>query len=232
MSDPFRNLRLYWHRFRGTQSLLLAGVRLATGAQVPKLVRSLIFKRVYERAEQELLGKAVRAGDCVLEIGAGIGFIGLLAAKLAGPSGRVISYEANAELEALIRANYTLNSAHPDLRMRAVTVDGAPVAFHVNQSLLSSSLYAREETAQDHVVESDAIDAVLAELSPNVLVMDVEGAEIDLLGASDLSGLRVIVLEIHPHIVGEKPIADLVDHLKTLGFDAAEQRENTVLFTR
>ena len=232
LGDPFRNLRLYWHRFRNTKSTELEGVRLATGASTPKLVRSLIFKRTYERAERILLRNIVQPGDCVLEIGAGIGFIGLLSAKLAGSSGRVVSYEANPALRPLIEANYTKNSLRPELRMRAISIDGQPVELHVNKSLLSSSFFSREETQSIQKIESDALQTVLGELNPDVLVMDVEGAEIDLLSACDLSAIRSILVELHPHIVGDGKITALLESLYDQGFKPTETLERNITLGR
>ncbi len=46
--------------------------------------------------------KTVIKGDQVVELGAGIGLIGLIARKLAGPDGGAISFEANPVLEDVI----------------------------------------------------------------------------------------------------------------------------------
>ncbi|MEM9755364.1 MAG: FkbM family methyltransferase [Pseudomonadota bacterium] len=219
MPNPLRSLFLHWHRWRGTRVVLRDGVRISTDpGTTPKLVRSLLFKNTYEAAERTLLPRVVRAGDCVLDIGGGIGLVGLLAARLVGPEGRVVSYEANPGLEPMIRANYALNPSAPELRMRAVTPDGAAVTFHVADNLVSSSLHAREAATRAITVDSDALDPVIADLQPDVLVMDVEGAEVDLLPAAHLRGLRALVLELHPHVVGAEAISALTAALAAKGF--------------
>lgn len=232
MADPFRNLRLYWHRMRDTQTVNLAGVRLRSGTDQARAVRNGLFKRTYEVPEQTLLQQAVRPGDTVLEVGAGIGFIGLLSARMAGPSGRVVSYEANPRLQPVIAANYALNADRPELRMRAITQDGAPVTFHVSDNVVSSSLYQRAETQSAVAVDSDALHAALSEIAPDILVMDVEGAEVDLLAEGDLAPIRAAVIELHPHIVGEARIADLIDSLAARGLSVAARLDKNVLVTR
>ncbi|MEM6608937.1 MAG: FkbM family methyltransferase [Pseudomonadota bacterium] len=231
-SDPFRNLRLYWHRFRKTKSIELEGVRLVTDASMPKLIRSLIFKRTYEQAERVLLRDIVQPGDCVLEIGAGIGFIGLLSARLAGPSGRVVSYEANPALRPLIEANYAKNSLRPELRMRAVSIDGRPIELHVNESILSSSFFSREATQSIQRIKSDAFQTILRELNPDVLVMDVEGAETDLLAACDLGTMRSALVELHPHIVGDDKITALLEGLSDQGFGPTKTLDKNITLRR
>jgi len=232
LADPFRNLRLYWHRARDTQTIELAGVRLNCGSDQARAVRNGLFKRTYEGAEQRLLEKAVRPGDKVLEIGAGIGFIGLLSARLVGPSGRVVSYEANPRMQQVIEANYALNGEQPELRMRAVTPDGKPVTFHLSENVVSSSLYQRSQSQTAVTVDSDALHDALEEVAPDVLVMDVEGAEVDLLAMGDLASIRSAVIELHPYIVGEDRIAALLQSLQDRGFAVTSQLENNVLIER
>ncbi len=113
------------------------------------------------------------------------------------------------------------------LRLRAVTVDGAPISFFRNENVVSSSIYDRGLTAQKVTVESVPINQVLAEDRATVLVMDVEGAEIDLLRAADLSGLREIIVELHPHIVGEEATRAMIDDICARGFiDAGRIHKN------
>ena len=178
MANPMRNVSLHWHRLRRTRQRVLDGVRLTTEPDlVPHRVRSFLFKNTYEDAERALVSRTVREGDRVLEIGGGIGFVGLLCARLAGARGAVLSYEANPNLEPVIRANYAINVLRPKLRMKAMSRNGGPVSFHVADNVLSSSMRARPEAEREVTVDSDALCDVLAEHRPDVLVMDVEGAE-------------------------------------------------------
>jgi FkbM family methyltransferase len=211
---------------------LLDGVRVSTDpAKAPARVRNALYKNTYEDAERALVSRAVRPGDRVLEIGGGIGFVGLLCARLA-QDGRVVSYEANPALEPAIRTNYALNDAVPELRLKAVSTDGGPVSFHVAENVVSSSLMARRETGREVTVASDAFSAILEELEPDVLVMDVEGAEVDLLPSADLGGLRSIILELHPHVVGDAASDGVVAYLREQGFSLSMKARANVLMER
>lgn len=79
---------------------------------------------------------------------------------------------------------------------------------------------------------SDALADVLAELRPDVVVMDVEGAEIELLADVDLAEVRAMVVELHPHIVGEDKIAALMASLEARGFEVTGDMRKNVLLTR
>lgn len=232
MKNPFRNFLLAWHRMRNTQVSTLDGVRLATGLDTPKLVRSLIFKRNYERDEAKLLRSAVQSGDQVLEIGAGIGFIGLLAARLAG-QGRVTSYEANPAMQKVIETNCALNPVTPDLRMRAVTRDGRPLVFHQAENILSSSIVARSDVNTTEVkVKADAIGKVLDEISPDVVVVDVEGAEADLLPEVIDRAIPRLLVEFHPHIIGVETIEAIKASALAAGYEVVQESGDNVFFAR
>lgn len=232
MADPLRNLRRAWHLALGTARYAHFGVRLRTGVDdLPKSVRGHIFKGGYEDVEAELVQKIVQPGDRVLEVGTGIGFVSILCAKLAG-EGRVTSYEANPALAQIIRDNYAENALTPDLRMKAVTVDGSPIRFFADPQILSSSLIDRNLPSDEITVEADAMTHAMADVAPDLIVMDVEGAEVDLLPAADLSAVRALIIEVHPHIVGADRIAAMDAALAAQGLLPTETRHKTVLYQR
>lgn len=232
MADPFRNLRRQWHLTMATARYTHWGVDLKTGpSDIPKTVRSHVFKGGYEAVEAELVKGILKPSDRVLEVGTGIGFVSILCAKLAS-EGHVTSYEANPALEQIIRDNYALNDLSPDLRMKAVTVDGSPIRFFADPNILSSSLIDRDIASNEITVDSDPIADVMAEVAPNVIVMDVEGAEVDLLPAADLSNVRAMVVEVHPHIVGVAKIAAMDEALAEQGLLPTKSLHKTVLYTR
>jgi FkbM family methyltransferase len=230
VSDPFRNVRLHWHRLRGTREIVLGGVRLGCGPEQSEAIRNGLYKGTYEAAERELLKKHLKEGMRVLEIGGGIGFIGLLAARIAGP-GKVLTYEANPKLQPAISANHTRNAVAPELRMRAITTDGEPVTFHQSDNVISSSIYDRPESELSIEVQSDAFQDVLAEWQPDMVVMDVEGYEVDLL-ATPPDGPTLLLVELHPHVVGEARIAAMLDNLVANGFEVTERLQKNALLTR
>lgn len=230
MSDPFRNLRLHWHRLLGTRVIVLDGIRVGAGPDQPAAVRNGLYKGGYEGAERRLLQRHLKPGMRVLEIGGGIGFVGLLAARIAGP-GQVLTYEANPALEATIRANHARNPVAPELRMRAVTTDGQPVTFHQSDNVVSSSIYDRAEAQREITVESDGFADAVADWRPDMVVMDVEGYEVDLL-ATPPDGPSHLLVELHPHVVGQDRIDELVATLSRHGFSVCERQHKNALFTR
>jgi len=61
------------------------------------------------REERATLEKIVRPGMTVLDVGGNIGLYTVLLSRLVGPAGRVISFEPDPALFALLRENCALN---------------------------------------------------------------------------------------------------------------------------
>lgn len=230
--SPFRTLRLVWHRVSGQKTTMLDGLRLVCDpAKVHRSVSTAIIKGSYEAPERVLVREALKPGDKVVEIGTGIGAVSVLCNQIAG-AGNVTSFEANAALEPVIRENFALNGLEPRLHLQAVTVDGAPISFYRNENVVSSSIYDRGLEAEKVTINSVPIDRVLADEGANVLVMDVEGAEIDLLSKADLSNLREIIVELHPHIVGEKATEEMIESVCARGFADARRIHKNIRLSR
>ncbi len=208
------------------------GVRIDIAPEyTPKFIARAILDKAYEGPERAIVKRVLRPGMAVVEIGAGLGVVGLVAARLAR-DGSVTSYEANPDLESIIRHNYSLNRIAPTLNMRAVTSDGQPITFYRDDNIVSSSLLNRDTDAVPIVVESVRFRDIVANKKPDVLIMDVEGAEVSLLSETNLEGIHHIIAELHPHIVGKDVIDQLIKTVEGMGFYVEEQIKMTVHFQR
>jgi hypothetical protein len=62
------------------------------------------------------------------------------------------------------------------------------------------------------------LEDTIADHGATVLICDIEGGEVELLGNADLSGIRLIILEAHYAEAGEAATDDLVRRLIGSGF--------------
>jgi hypothetical protein len=60
------------------------------------------YAQPYEKGVTDAIITALRAGDVFLDVGANIGYFSTLAARLVGPSGRVIAFEPHAGARAAL----------------------------------------------------------------------------------------------------------------------------------
>lgn len=171
-------------------------------------VRRLLRTNGYEAKETEAALRVVREGDTVVELGGGIGYMStLVATKRAIKAVHV--FEANPDLIPYIHSVHAANgvtNAHVTnaiLGPRKGSVD-----FYVREPLLGSSMQVLEGEVDPPSVKVDVLNAkqTLKEISANVLICDIEGAEADLIPAMDLSGLRAAIVETHPQWIGPEGI--------------------------
>lgn len=201
----------------GLKTIVLNGIKVTTDPQdVPLGVRKQLLQKQYEDQEFALVREALTPEDRVLEAGAGIGFIGIACAQICGQDG-ILSYEPNPVMKPVIEKNYALNGLRANLRNKVLSTTSGEVEFFFSEGVLSSSLVDRQHGGATRV-QADAISDVVESYQPTVLVIDVEGAEIDLLRGCDLSGINKIIIEMHPHVVGADKIDDLCAYLADNGF--------------
>lgn len=196
-------LRGRWRRWRPLRVAAgpAQGLRLDPGAGDPDAVAGL-----YEAPVQAAVAAELRAGDVVLDVGANIGFLTVLAARLVGPAGRVVAFEPVPANAQLVRRNAALN------RQRQVQVVEAAVGDHVGTAKLVLARHAGGAALQGADRPQDAcgeltvpvvtLDDWLARLAPSLpgpvrlVKVDVEGAEAAVLRGAGalLRGQRPLVL--------------------------------------
>ena len=227
-------LKKLYHQLLRTKVIQLSGVALsARDSGLSRMVQNQLYRGTYENKESHLLCKYLKASDIVIEIGCGIGFIGCLCAQIAG-SKNVHSFEANPDLETVIRANYDLNGVSPHLTMNAVTRDGKDIVFYIADNQISTSAISRDGVqTRPLTLKSVPLNQILAEIKPTVLVMDVEGLEVDLLSdCLNLECVRMIIAETHPHIIGAGQIDSMNAFLKAAGFHVADTCGKVLMYAR
>lgn len=223
--------RVRLRRWLKVKSVDYGGLRVCTDPDyVGKGILKALYTGRYEREEFHLVRKYLKPTDRTLEVGAGLGIMSSLCASICG-SEAVVSYEANSSLKKAILKNYELNNVSPELRIKALAESEGETVFHFHHNFYSSSLVERENSVAE-TVQCDAINAVIAEHKATAIVMDVEGAEIDLLPIADLTDIQTLIVETHPHIVGEEKTAKLIGHLEECGFKLHEAPGGVIAMTR
>lgn len=175
----------------------------------------------YEAKEASLALKLIKQGDVVLELGAGIGFISSLIATQT-EAATIHCYEANPALVPFINRVHALNGVgNAKVHNAVLGTEESEAVFYVRRNFLSSSLAPMDEDSEDTTtqVTVPVVDGnqVLKTLRPSVLVCDIEGAESTLLPQLDLSGLRAVMIELHPQFVGQPGIKAVFDTMAKAG---------------
>jgi len=199
------------------------GIEIPAGPHLtPGMIRALQDGR-FEAAEVGAALAAVRPGDRVLELGAGSGAVGAAVARHSRTAA-ILAFEPNPRLVPEARALYARNGLERAITLRHGLVMAEPdapatVDFHLRGNFLGSGLTPRRGSARAETVEVPVTRyADLRREHPhNVIVMDIEGAERDFLRHADLSGVRLVLLELHPRIYGREGLRDCRRALRRAG---------------
>ncbi|MGG7567769.1 glycosyltransferase family 2 protein [Rhodovulum sp. DZ06] len=115
------------------------------------------------------------------------------------------------------------------VQVAAPAPNGAPtIPFYLRRDFWASSMEPDsrpwERTAQVPLLP---LGALLARHRPTVLACDVEGAELGLFDRLDLSGLRAVVLELHPKVYGPDAAQRIMRSLDDAGLRLQPVRRAT-----
>jgi FkbM family methyltransferase len=219
------------------REVVIDAVVVPIGPQISRRVRTYMFAGAYERDEATILKSRLRPGDVVLVLGGGIGFTATICAKLLG-SDNVFVYEANPGLETPARELFARNGVAPTLTMCGLAPRDGTLEFLVAKDFWTSRAAAIGglRNATRVTVPIRAFQPELDRLNrrPNVLVIDIEGSEVDFFEAVDLTGFTKVVCETHPHFTGRTGVARLVARLAAQGLvlDRATSRGDVLYFAR
>lgn len=201
----------------------IGGVRLGCPeAELTSKIRAKLESGQYEGSEARAVLMRLRPGQRVLELGAGLGYIGALAARITGGA-QVTSVEANPDMLATIRSNFDRNDgAQITLRHGAVVgtdYQGDTLSFARARQFWASRIADMESRAEGLVeVPAVRIDVLLEEVRPQMVIMDIEGAEQHLFTRAWPGFVKTVVMELHPKQYESRAVMkDIVDCLSRSG---------------
>jgi FkbM family methyltransferase len=218
--NQYRHLNRLRNRFMMRDGVAsLQGVRLRAD---PALIGQEAVERIlvgdYEGREARMVKMFLAPEDRVMELGAGIGYIGLLCARRLG-QGRVHSFEANPMMEPIIRSNYALNDgALPDLTIGLLSDEPGEAEFYVPEMFWAASTSPIAD-ARKIKTPRISLNERIRTLQTNFLIMDIEGGEIDIIESLEPGSLRKMAMELHPEVTGQDAIDNMFSRLSKLGFN-------------
>jgi FkbM family methyltransferase len=180
------------------------GFRLALDLR-ESLQRDFLFG-LYDRHELRLLRRALADGGDFVDVGAHIGMYTVATAVALGSRGRVLAFEPNPDARRQLVGNVELNGCtNVVVSDAAVAAEPGELTLHVPRTpdpSFSSLAADRFEEGEPVRVSAVTLDAEVRRLglTPAAIKIDVEGAELGVLGgASDTLGQRpVLVIEVGP----------------------------------
>jgi FkbM family methyltransferase len=172
--------------------------------------------------EQKTLVERLKNGDVFYDLGANAGFYAVIAAREVGSQGHVYAFEPTPELADRIRYNARINE------FENLTVVEAAVCNHNGSIEFGSEGF----DVQNSIKKADSENSIevrtvtLDEWAkdkrpPNVIMMDIEGAELDALrGAKYLIREHRPTMLIEVHWLGQDFVDFFDQEFRPLGYEA------------
>jgi FkbM family methyltransferase len=202
------------------------------------VAHQLIMYHEYEPFESKLVREQLKPGMTVYNIGANLGYYALLASECVGAEGKVYAFEPAPENFELLRRTISENGcANIELFPSAVSDRSGEATLSISATN-SGDHQLRMDSSRDHIqVPTVSIDEFIKKghASPNAIIMDVQGAELDVLrGAKSLLASNaplVLFTEFWPgglderHPNGAKEMLELLEHEGFQMHQIAERRK-------
>ncbi|MBX3735677.1 MAG: FkbM family methyltransferase [Candidatus Didemnitutus sp.] len=194
----------------------------------------------YDVATESLLARFLRPGDTFVDVGANEGFICVPAARLTGPTGRVVAVEPQLRLQPVLQRNFALNTVRVETHAVAISDHAGTAELQLAPDMNNSStgfVTATRYPLKKQSIEILTLSAFLARLaidSPFVLKMDIESWEHEaILGSPEIfreQRVRALFLELHPNLLQQRGLdpAAIPNFLTSCGYSHAPDTRGLV----
>jgi FkbM family methyltransferase len=157
---------------------------------------------------EQALADVLKPGMTFYDVGANFGLFSLVAARIVGPYGTVVSFEPLPENSRLVEHNASLNNFGNIQCLRtALAADDGEGLFLVSAEpswgMLAGGRHRPDQCLGEVTVEVRRLDGLIAEgriLPPHVVKRDIEGGEVAALAGAEklLKAWRpILVIELH-----------------------------------
>jgi len=190
-------------------------------------VRSCVLG-TYEREKLDQLASLLPAGGVCYDLGAQAGYHAVLASKLAGGSGIVYAFEPLPRNQIFLRRNLELNAIRNVIVVAAAVTDrDGELCFDPGAGFMAGHLNMQGEGIRVRAVSLDQWIYQEGARPPDVIKIDVEGAELSVLGGAERvirERRPAVLLDTHDFLGGE--CAGLhekcLERLRKLGYSRIE----------
>lgn len=196
-----------------------------------KIFKQLVMGR-YEVPELRAIKGLLRQDDRVLELGSGLGIVSALTSRMQ-PNVEVRTFEANPDLVDFITGMHQQNGIQ-NVKLRNVVLLPNPssitVDFYIHRSFAESSLVRHDAVVRVARIPCEDLNSVLRDFQPDLFVCDIEGGEERIFDGLDLTGLRGLVIELHPMVISRQAVQRIYDACAAVGlYPRVELSSGTVV---
>lgn len=173
------------------------GLKIFLHGEDVSITPQIALNGTYEFREERFINRVVDRGDWVIDVGANVGIMTLVAAQKVRPCGRVFAYEPNPLVANLLKKSLVLNWFHDRVVLREKGIGSRPgrLQLRFSKGLLGGATLASEDPqasfdgAVSLVSDEESIDVEVTTLDADfpvdlpirLLKIDAEGFEHEVL---------------------------------------------------
>ena len=190
----------------------------------------------YEQPERSAARGHIRREWPVVELGGCIGVVACVTNKMLQDSKAHVVLEANPLVIPQLKSNRDANNCSFKIMNRALSYDSDSVTFSPLIDFWGNSLHHDGGREPPVTVPATQLRQILAEeqFETYALICDIEGQEYELVMREPeaLRRAELIIMEVHPHMIGEEKVQTLLSKLAGLGFKTIDQSALVVVLSR
>ena len=167
--------------------------------------KAKIFFNIYEGAEIKFLKKYFEKGYDVIELGSSIGVVSCLIKSLMDAKNKLVCVEASPKLLKILNKNLVINQLQNNSNVlnAAITAqkDSKQIFFNPGMSNTTGIISKKRKSQDSTKIKSKTINEILNDFNFDkyIMVMDIEGAEIDILLSNNtrFKNCKLLFIELH-----------------------------------
>lgn len=184
----------------------LGGYRVCVQRRDRDFAETMLRTSDYEPHVRRAVADLVRPGHVVVDVGANVGAIALLAASLVGPDGLVVAVEPNPDNVQMLYAGLVVNG-FTNVRVLPFAASNRVEVFSLTGGISNTFVTGARPPGEAQYAQAVVLDDALAWLPRlDVIKLDIEGHE-----PAALEGSRALIERFKPAMVTEFNPRCLVD---------------------
>lgn len=235
----FRSWYFFKYKIHHQSKWDLNGIVIYLDSLSPKM-RDVVVRNQYENNEFIITKRYCEPSDVVLEFGGAIGYISAHLKKNLGLK-KVTSFEPDPFCIEEMERNHALNGLNaPNVIPCAVSGTTGSISLRRGSNFWENSIFSsgnesrRSAESSDLVVQTVAYEELLETYGSdaNVIICDIEGAELLINWEMTPKQIEKIIIELHPEIYGYTKMYEFVHSLIGLGYLVEDQSRWVLYFKR
>jgi FkbM family methyltransferase len=207
---------------------------------IPPKVSAKLNAGTYEIREATAVLEKMKSHQRVLELGGGLGFMSTLVAKRLEPAAYTL-VEADPRLIPIIKETHQLNNVKGVLVHNCVATSNPELLsrgyceLQIASTFWGSSINAAHlKNAKKVRVEAVPLKTFLHSAIPDVLLVDIEGGEVDLFTEIDMPSVQLVIMELHPNVIGADGMSRIENEFARMGLhkDAYDDATRVGIYRR